>query len=194
METTQNTSRGAMRVRHEGTSRSALLCGVAAALVYVGTDIFAGLRYPGYSFFGQAVSELFAIGAPTSHVVVPLFTLSSALLLPFAFGVRAASSGRSRTRQAMAWMIASNGIDTLILWNLFPIHMRGDVPTLTDTMHLVFAANPFILATIALGAAGFRGWFRFYSIGTILVLLAGAVLGFSYAPQLAAHQATPWLG
>jgi hypothetical protein len=36
-----------------------------APLVYIVTDVIAGLRYPDYSFTAQAVSELFAIGAPT---------------------------------------------------------------------------------------------------------------------------------
>jgi hypothetical protein len=60
--------------------RSRLLrCGVASALIYVVTDIAAGLAYPGYDFADQAVSELFAIGAPTSRLVVPLFSVSSLL-------------------------------------------------------------------------------------------------------------------
>lgn len=170
-----------------------LMCGLAASFVYIGTDVLAGLRYPGFSFRAQAVSELFAIGAPTSALVVPLFTLSSTLLLPFAVGVWITSNG-IRARRAMAWMIVGNALDTLVLWNFFPMHMRAATPTFTDTMHLVFAANPFILATIVLGVAGFRKWFRFYSVATILILVGGAVVGFSYAPQLAAHQPTPWLG
>jgi hypothetical protein len=56
-----------------------LVCGVLAPFAYVGTDIVAGLLYPGYSFTAHAPSELFAIGAPTSRLVVPLFSLSSAL-------------------------------------------------------------------------------------------------------------------
>lgn len=67
--------------------RKALLaCGILASLTYVATDITASLRYRGYDFIDQTVSELFAIGAPTSGIVVPLFTVSSTLL--------ATSSGR----------------------------------------------------------------------------------------------------
>jgi hypothetical protein len=64
-----------------------LICGIGAALSYVATDIVAGTVYSGYSFTDQAVSELFAIGAPTSRFVVPLFSLSSLLLAAFALGV-----------------------------------------------------------------------------------------------------------
>jgi uncharacterized protein DUF998 len=170
-----------------------LICGVLASLVYIGTDILAAALYAGYSFRDQAVSELFAIGAPTSRLVVPLFTLSSALLLPFALGVWSAS-GRSRALRVMAFMIAGNAVDSLVLWNFFPMHMRGVEPTFTDTMHLILAINPFVLLSIGFGAAAFRNWFRFYSLGTILALFVPALFAFMYVSQVGANQPTPWLG
>lgn len=33
-----------------------LICGILSSLVFVGTDIVAGVLYPGYSFTDQAVS------------------------------------------------------------------------------------------------------------------------------------------
>jgi hypothetical membrane protein len=125
-----------------------LCCGLFAPLVYIGTDILAAHRYPGYSFTDQAVSELFAIGAPTSALVVRLFTLSSVLLLPFAAGLWRCSAGKRALRIA-AWMIVANALDALALWNLFPMHMRGVAPSVTDTMHAILAINPFVLLTIA---------------------------------------------
>jgi len=146
-----------------------LICGVLASLVYVGTDILATTLYAGYSYTDQAVSELFAIGAPTGHIVVPLFTLSSALLLPFAAGLWL-SSGRSRALRGMAYMLVGSAVNSLVLWNFFPMHMRGDEQTFTDTMHLILAVNPFVLLYLGLGTAAFKYWFRFYSIGTIVML------------------------
>lgn len=169
-----------------------LICGIGAGLVYVGTDLLAGQAYPGYSFANQAVSELFAIGAPTSRMVVPLFSLSSVLLLAFAAGV--ARSGQSRSHRFMAVMFAGSAIVGLILWNFFPMHMRGVERTMTDTMHLVFAANPFVLLSLVLGAVAFRNWFRVYTLATIVVLLALAAYGFSYAPAVTANGPTPWMG
>ena len=78
-----------------------LLCGLAASFVYVAADLIAAATYPGYSFVDQAVSELFAIGAPTSQMIVPLFSLSSALLLGFAAGI-AASSAQNRALRLLA--------------------------------------------------------------------------------------------
>lgn len=103
--------------------RALLASGAFAPLVYIGADIIAAVRYPGYSYADQAVSELFAIGAPTSALVVALFSLSSALMIAFAFGVRSSSAG-NRALRAMAWMIVANAIDALLLWNFFPMHMR----------------------------------------------------------------------
>lgn len=170
-----------------------LICGVLAALVYVGTDMLAGVLYEGYSFTDQAVSELFAIGAPTSRLAVPLFTLSSVLFAAFASGVWL-SSGPNRALRLMALMMAGSAAVGLALWNFFPMHMRGAEPTFTDTMHVILAMNPFVLLSLGFGAAGFRNWFRYYSIGTILMLLVPAVFAFMYVPELGANQPTPWLG
>jgi hypothetical protein len=61
-------------------------------------------------------------------------------------------------------------------------------------MHLILAINPFVLLSIAFGAAAFRNWFRVYSILTILILVVLATLAFSYVPAVAANQPTSWLG
>ena len=169
-----------------------LVCGVLAPVAYVGTDIVAGLLYPGYRFTAQAPSELFAIGAPTSRLVVPLFSLSSALFIAFACGVWRASGG-TRVLEILAVLVAANGIDSLVLWQ-FPMHVRGAPPTFSDKMHLILAINPFVLLSIVFGVAAFRHWFRFYSILTILILVVLATIAFSYVPAVAANQPTPWLG
>ena len=177
-----------------GISRKVLLwCGMLASLTYVGTDITASLRYPDYNFIDQTVSELFAIGAPTSRIVVPLFTVSSMLLAAFAFGVWA-SCGHSRAMRWLAIMIFADAINSLVLWNFFPMHMRGVTPTFTDAMHLVLAINPFVLLSVVFGIAAFKDWFRGYSTATLLVLLVPAVLSFSYVTAVAASQPTPGMG
>ena len=128
------------------------MCGIAAALTYVSTDIVCSILYSGYSFTDQAVSELFAIGAPTSRIVVPLFSLSSLLLGAFAVGVWL-SSGHNRFLRLMAVMFGGSALVGMVLWNFFPMHMRGTEPGFTDTMHLILATNPFVLLSIAFGVA-----------------------------------------
>lgn len=170
-----------------------LICGAVAALTYVVTDIAAGILYPGYSFIDQAVSELFAIGAPTSRIVVPLFSLSSLLLAAFAVGLWV-SSRHNRFLRLMAVMFGGSALVAVVLWNFFPMHMRGSAPGFTDTMHLILSTNPFVLLSIVFGVAAFRNWFRFYTVTTILILLVTAALAFQYAPGILANRPTPGLG
>lgn len=173
--------------------RPLLVCGIAAAAVYIATDIAAAAAYPDFSFTDQAVSELFAIGAPTSHFVVPLFSLSSALLLLFALGIWLASEG-NRSMQFLALMFAGSALVALALWNLFPMHMRGAERTFTDKMHLILATNPFVLGTLVLAGFSIRGRFRLLSIATLSTILLLAVFGFHYAPAIDSGQPTPAMG
>lgn len=178
---------------HKKSRQVLLACGIFASMLYPITDIIAGNLYKGYSFNEQAVSELFAIGAPTSWIVVPLFTISSTLFIAFALGIWISSEG-GRLLRALSVMILGNAINSLILWNFFPMHMRGDQPSFTDTMHGILAINPFVIVSIVLGAVYFRNWFRYYSIATILLLLITAIMAFSKASLVFANQPTPGLG
>jgi hypothetical protein len=173
--------------------RVLLLCGILGAALYPLADIYASARYPGFSYRDQAVSELFAIGAPTSALVVPLFTASSSLLLLFAIGIWMCANGRHVLRW-LAAMMALNAIDALLLWNYFPMHMRGVEPTFTDTMHGALAIDPFLLTAVVLGAIAFKGRFRVYTITTIIFSFILAIKGFSYVPAVIANQPTPWMG
>ena len=91
-------------------------------------------------------------------------------------------------------LMLANAADSLLLWNLFPMHMRGEEPTFTDTMHGLLAINPFVLLTIVFGAAAFRHWFRWYSIATILFVFVTAAVAFMDAASVVANQPTPLLG
>ena len=178
---------------HEPLRRWLLVSGIVGAALYPLSDILASQRYPGFSYRDQAVSELFAIGAPTSALVVPLFTASSALLLFFALGIWMSANNR-RSVQWMGAMMALNAIDALLLWNFFPMHMRGVAPTFTDMMHGALAIDPFLLAAVVLGAVAFPGRFRVYTIATIVVTSVLAVSGFAYVADVVANQPTPWMG
>lgn len=173
--------------------RLLLICGILAAAFYVATDLTSASLYANYSLADQAVSELFAIGAPTSHVVVPLFTVSSLLLGAFAIGVWQSAS-RNRALRAMAVMFGASAVVGVALWNFFPMHMRGAELGFTDTMHLILATNPFVILSILLCLAAFRGRFRLYTALTILALVVPAVFAFRYAPALQANAPTPGLG
>lgn len=173
--------------------RQLLVCGILSAVGYIATDLAASALYPGYSFRAQAVSELFAIGAPTSRYVVTGFTLCTILLLAFAVGVWRVAGSRRLVR-ALAVTFGCSAIVGLLLWNLFPMHMRGAERTFTDTMHLILSANPFPLLTLILAIAAFRGGLRLYTVATVVMMVVPAIAAFSYANALDMNQPTPWLG
>lgn len=178
---------------HALLQRLLLSCGIVGAALYPLADIFAVARYPGFSYRDQAVSELFAVGAPTSDLVVPLFTVSSTLLLLFAVGIWMSADGRRLIRW-LAVMMALNAVDALVLWNVFPMHMRGSEPTFTDMMHGLLAIDPFLLAAVILGGVVSRGAFRIYTVATIVFSTALAIVGFSYMNAVIANEPTPWMG
>ncbi len=182
-----------IKKEHVALQRWLLACGIGGAILYPLADIVGTTRYPGFSYRDQAVSELFAIGAPTSPLVVPLFSISSTLLLLFAIGIWMSATGR-RSMKWLAAMMALNALDALALWNVFPMHMRGSQPTFTDMMHGLLAVDPFLIAAVILGAVVFRGTFRVYTVGTILFTSVLAMMGFSYVTAVFAGQPTPWMG
>jgi hypothetical protein len=51
-----------------------------------------------------------------------------------------------------------------------------------------------ILPAVGFGAAANGKWFRLYSIGTIVALIAGGALAWLDATRVAADLPTPWLG
>lgn len=173
--------------------RLLVACGIMGAALYPLADIFATTRYPGFSYRDQAVSELFAIGAPTSGIVVPLFTVSSSLLLMFAIGIWMSANG-NRWVRPMAVMMALNAVDALVLWNFFPMHMRGTQPGFTDMMHGLLAIDPFLLVAVVLGAVAFGGGFRVYTVATLIFTSVLALIGFSFVSAVIANQPTPWMG
>jgi hypothetical protein len=163
-----------------------LICGVIAPLLYIVTDTVAGILYPDYNFIDQAISELLAINAPTSDFVFPLFTLYDILLIAFAFGVWL-SAGKNRSLRVTALLMVGNAVTGLMLWNIFPMHMRGVEAAFTDTMHIILSGIGviFILLAVIFGSYALGKWFRLFSIVTILVFLASSILVFALSPSVA---------
>ncbi|HEX7019304.1 MAG TPA: serine hydrolase [Gemmatimonadaceae bacterium] len=176
--------------------RVLLACGVVASLLYIATDLAAGMRYPGYSFYSQTISELSAIGAPTRDLVRSLYAVFNALALAFCAGVVWAAVRDGRALRITAALLVAY---TLFGWVGFasaPIHVRGADTSGSDLPHAFVAGGVVVLliATIAAGAfvAGRR--FRGYSVATLLVMIAFSVPTFAYVPRVAANQPTPGLG
>ncbi|MBI4897650.1 MAG: DUF998 domain-containing protein [Actinobacteria bacterium] len=166
-----------------------------APALYVCADLVAALRYDGYSWLDQTVSELFAIGAPTRPLVVVLFGIYNLLLVAFGVGVWRAANGRQTLRVTSCLLVASALLGVAVDL-FFPIHQRGVSAGLTDTIHAVATAVQvlFIFIMVACTARLFTRAFAWYSLFTIIFLLSGGVLAGLAGGDLAANEPTPWMG
>jgi hypothetical protein len=176
--------------------RALLVCGIASAMLYIGTDVLGANLYDSYSYSGQTISELFAIGAPTRPLVVSLFLTRSVLQIMFGWGVWLSTS---RLRSTAAFLIAL-GVFDMAAPLFFPMHQRSVLAagagTLSDTLHIAGAGVDVLLILFIIGfAANVIGKrFRLHSIGTIVFLLAFGTLAGLDGPRVSANLATPWVG
>jgi hypothetical protein len=146
-----------------------MLCGIVAAVVYVGTVILGGLLRPGYSHISMAISELVADGAPNRSLLSSLFLLYNLLLSLFGIGfflkVRAHSQGRVRGTIGSLALVAV-GVAGILMEVAFPQEPGGTATTFTGIMH-------FVMAGVA-------------SLGTMVAILMLAVW-FKHIPELKSH-------
>lgn len=172
-----------------------LVCGILAPVLYVSTDMLAAIRWEGYSYTAQTISETFAIGAPTRPLVLLRGLAYSVLVIAFGLGIWGSAGGKRPLRVAGGLLVGVALVD-LVAPFLAPMHLRGAERTLADTMHIVLASVDvlFILLIIGFGTSTFGKWFRLYSVGTILVVVAFGTLAGLDGPRIAANLPTPWVG
>lgn len=172
-----------------------LACGILAPLLYVATDLLAAIRWEGYSYTAQTISETFAIGAPTRPLVLLRGLLYSAIVIAFGLGVWGSANEKRPLRIVGGLLVAISIVD-LVAPFVAPMHLRGAERTLTDTMHIVLASLDvlFILLIIGFGASAYGKRFRLYSIGTILVVVVFGTLAGLDGPRIAENLPTPWVG
>jgi hypothetical protein len=117
-----------------------LACGILSSLLYVATDILGGLRYEGYSFTSQAISELMAVRAPSEAFVDPLFIAYGVLALAFAVGVFREALGHNRALQIAGALLIAYSAAGFTGPTLFEMHPRGTAGVAADTPHIVLTA------------------------------------------------------
>ncbi|HXF63653.1 MAG TPA: DUF998 domain-containing protein [Caldilineaceae bacterium] len=175
-----------------------LICGILAALLYIGSDILAALSWEGYSYTAQSVSELRAIGAPTRSFLMPILLIYTLLEIAFGFGVwRAATPGglpKRSLRIAGALLIGLGVLD--LIGPLFSLNLNEAAGSLANTIHVIVTAVTLLLLllVIGFGATANGRWFRLYSYATILLFIVTGVWSFLELPRIAANLPTPWLG
>lgn len=191
----------AMPARETIIRRALLACGILSSLLYLATDILGGLRYEGYSFVNQAISELGAIGAPSKPLVDPLFLIYALLVLMFGIGLFREAWARNRSLRITAWMLISlGGLDLAIGVfadpALFAMRQRGTGSIATDAPHIIVTGVQVLLLLVAIGFGAFAlgNRFRSYSIATMVTAILFGLATSQYAPRLAAGLSTPGLG
>ncbi|MCP2242833.1 DUF998 domain-containing protein [Lentzea aerocolonigenes] len=174
--------------------KGVLLTAIAAVAVYVAGDALSAALYDGYSFLDQAISELSAFGSPVRPLMVTVILIHNALLLAFGIGVLQISHQRS-VRWIGILQIADFilvGIATHTFWAM---SSRGMPAGFNDTMHIALSGvfSLLVVAMMILSAIAYPGWFRYYAIATIIVVV-GFGIASSFAMRGIDQNDTPWAG
>lgn len=176
-------------------TKAMLLAAIAATALYALGDLVSGLIYDGYSWTDQVISELTATAAPSRPLMATVITVYTLLFIAFAVGGWRSAEGNKALRWAAA-MLFIGSVVALPLHIFFPLHGRGVDPTFSDTMHQVLTVvwSLFIFAMVAFGVVAYRGWFRLYSIITLLVLPTFGYLAANLDADRAENLPTPAIG
>jgi hypothetical protein len=181
----------------QNTARKILLiCGILSSLLYVTADVLAAMKWEGYSYINQAVSELSAIGAPTRPLIVALFSIYNVLVIAFAIGVWP-SVGKKRFLRIAAIMLVIYAVIGEVTLLFSPMNLRGSAMAANDVGHITLTAVEVlsIVLFMAFGSGADGKWFRVYSIATIVTLMVAGILTGMLSTQMTAEAAsTPWAG
>ena len=186
-----------MPMRNERSQDSLLVkvllaCGVASSLVYAATDVLASSRWEGYDWTARMVSDLLAVSSPTrSFIVVPMIVYN---LLIIAFGIGVWLRGWNRPLRVSGLLLVAYAVVSMLGLFVFPLDY--DAEGAGATMHMVDTFLLILLMFLFIGfaAAGSGRAFRLYSILTVAVILAGAILSGMQIPRIEADLPTPGLG
>src|SRR5512143_4169694 len=175
--------------------RGLLACGVVSSLLYATLDLLAGLRYEGYSFYSQTISELGAIGAPKPAFLQPLFLTYVVLMVVFGVAVlREGMRGDNRLRIVgallLGYMLVGSGT------SFFPVHVRGAATFADELPHIVtgLAAIAVILVTMAVGSTTMGRRFKLFSWTTFTTIVVFGALTVPFGVKLAHGEPTPGMG
>jgi hypothetical protein len=179
--------------RSRTATKLLLLSGIVAVGLYGVGDLASGLLYEGYSFRNQAISELSAFGSSVRPLMVTVMLVHALLVAALGLGTWRSADGKG-LRWAGASLIGA-GMVGIPTHTVFAMSSRGMEAGFNDTMHIILSGvfTLFVFAAVVLSAVAYRGWFRWYSIATLLVL-GGFGAAASFAMRGFAENSTPWVG
>jgi hypothetical membrane protein len=175
--------------------RILLFCGILSPVLYAISDLVAGMRWEGYSFRDQTISELGAIDAPSRPLFAVLLLVVYSLMVAFGVGIRKTADGNRRLRIAGGLLVAL-GVMALTVGQFASMRLRGTEQGLAGTLHLVEGAVAMLMIFTAMGiaASALGTRFRLYTMGTIILALGFGGWAASEALQINQGLATPWVG
>lgn len=184
-----------MTARDRASQRALLASGIAAPALYAVADIVAGMRWEGYSFRDQTISELGAIEAPSRGVFSVFLIVVYALMAAFGIGIWRASDGNRRLRTAGGLIIAV-GVLALTVGQFAAMRMRGSEQGSAGALHLIegLVAMLMVFASMGIAATALGRRFRVYTLVAIAVVLGFGAWSTSEVPRVEQGLATPWLG
>ena len=175
-------------------------CGIASSVLYIAVDLLGTLQYPGYRYTEQQFSELTAQGSPVRPLMIALNLIPYTLLVAaFAVGVWT-SAGPKRAGRITAAMLLGYAAFGMAGGLFFPMNTREALAAgergLQNAMHppLTAVMSLFIVLAMGFGATLLGKRFRYYSYGTIALLIVFGVLTSLQAGKMVADEPTPWMG
>jgi hypothetical membrane protein len=152
------------------------------------------MRWEGYSFRDQTISELAAIGSPSRPLFTVLLIVVYALMVAFGVGIRQVAGAR-RLRIVGALLIAL-GVMALTVGQFAAMRMRGTAQGLAGAIHLAEGLVAMLLVFSAMGIAAstLGARFRLYTIATIILALGFGAWSLAEAPRIEQGLPTPWVG
>ena len=180
-------------------------CGVVSSVLYVASDVLGSLRYEGYGYADQEFSELTAQGSPVRPLMIALNVIPYTLLAGgFAAGVWTSAererADRERAGRVTGAMLLGYAVFGVAGGLFFPMKPREDLAaglgTRRNAMHIPATAvmSLFVLLAMGFGATLMGRRFRYYSYGTIAILVVFGVLASLQGGRMAANRPTPWMG
>jgi len=181
--------------RGRPATKALLVAGIVAAAVYAVGDVFSGLLYEGYSFKDQAISELSAYGSPVRPLMLTVLTAHGLLGAAFSVGLWRSGDRTRALRWTGAFLLAAGAVG-LILHPFFPMSSRGMEFGFNDTMHQILTGvwGLPVSPAVVFAAVAYRGWFRLYSIVSLVVMMVFGWLAMTAMEGVGENVPTPWAG
>lgn len=157
------------------------VAGVAGVLAYVATWAVGGVVWDGYDPTRQAISELFAIGAPAT-TRVPLsagLALSGLGLAAFGWAMDVGLPGRGRIGPALA--VLSGVMTVAVVFFPCTAGCPGAGTSFTDTMHVVTAGTGYVALMLAPLATSWRVRHHLPGLAMAGIVLGGGALALFLA-------------